>query len=196
MKKILLGIVCVILAIAFINSCNNATKSNTNETDTVGVVNDTIAVDSVDSLDSEVKNGWDYESEVDEMDGSTTKTAIVISSNVVEFDFPYNGGSTLNICVRHAKKYGTDVIIGVSKGQFSANEFNGTNYVTIRFDENAPIKFSTLESSDGSSDILFLESPKKFIRLAKNAKTIKVEAPFFRDGWRVFTFNTEKPLEW
>ena len=87
-------------------------------------------------------------------------------------------------------------MIMTSNGQFSANEFNRTNYVTIRFDEDAPIKFSTLESSDGSSDILFLESPKKFIRLAKNAKTIKVEAPFFRDGWRVFTFNTNKPLEW
>ena len=196
MKKILLGIVCVILAIAFTNSCNNATKSNTNETDTVGVVNDTIAVDSVGSLDSEIKNGWDYESEVDEMDGSTTKTAIVVSSNVVEFDFPYNGGSTLDICVRKTKKYGTDVLIGISKGQFNSNEYTGTNYVTVKFDNNAPIKFTTVEPADYSSDVLFLQNPKKFIRLAKNAKTIKVEAPFFRDGWRVFTFNTEKPLEW
>ena len=196
MKKSLLGIVCVILAIAVTNSCYNATKSNANETDTVAVVNDTIAVDSVGSLDSEVKNGWDYESEVDEMDGSTTKTAIVVSSNVVDFDFPYNGGSTLNICVRHTKKYGTDVMIGVSKGQFNSNEYNGTNYVTVRFDNDAPIKFTTVEPADNSSDVLFLQNPKKFIKLAKNAKTIKIEASFFTEGSRVFTFNTNKPLEW
>lgn len=189
MKKSILGIICAILVIAFANSCNNATKTNAN-------ANDTTAVDSVDSLDSEVKNGWNYDSYADEMDGSTTKQALVVSSNVVEFDFPYNGGSTLCIGVCHRKKFGTNVMIMTSKGQFSDNEFNGTNYVTIRFDEDAPIKFSTLESSDGSSDILFLENPKKFIRLAKKAKTIKVEAPFFRDGWRVFTFNTNKPLEW
>lgn len=189
MKKCILGIICAILVIAFANSCNNATKTNAN-------ANDTTAVDSVDSLDSEVKNGWNYDSYADEMDGSTTKQALVVSSNVVEFDFPYNGGSTLCIGVCHRKKFGTNVMIMTSNGQFSANEFNGTNYVTIRFDEDAPIKFSILESSDGSSDILFLENPKKFIRLAKKAKTIKVEAPFFRDGWRVFTFNTNKPLEW
>lgn len=196
MKKSILGIICAILTIAFTNSCNNTTKSNANETDTVAVVNDTIAVDSAGSLDSEVKNGWNYESEIDEMDGSTTKRAIVVSSNVVEFDFPYNGGSTLGICVRNTKKYGTDVMISISKGQFISNEYNGTNYVTVRFDNNAPIKFTTVEPSDYSSDLLFLQNPKKFIKLAKNAKTIKIEAPFFNEGSYVFTFDTNKPLVW
>lgn len=196
MKKSILGIICAILAIAFTNSCNNATKANTSENDTIAVVNDTVAVDSVGSLDNEIKNGWNYESEIDEMDGSTTKRAIVVSSNIVEFDFPYNGGSTLGICVRKTKKYGTDVMISISNGQFVSSEYNGTNYVTVRFDNNAPIKFTTVEPSDYSNDLLFLENSKKFIKLAKNAKTIKIEAPFFNDGWRVFRFNAKKPLKW
>ena len=196
MKKIILGIICATLAIAFTNSCNNTTKSNTNENDTIAIVNDTVAIDSVDSLDSEVKNGWNYESEIDEMDGSTTKRAIAVSSNVVEFDFPYNGGSTLGICVRKTKKYGTDVMISISKGQFVSSEYNGTNYVTVRFDNNAPIKFTTVEPSDYSNDLLFLQNSKKFIKLAKNAKTIKIEAPFFNEGSYVFTFDTKKPLVW
>lgn len=196
MKKIILGIICAILAIAFTNSCNDATKSNTNENDTIAIVNDTVAIDSVDSLDSEVKNGWNYESEIDEMDGSTTKRAIVVSSNIVEFDFPYNGGSILGICVRKTKKYGTDVMISISKGQFVSSEYNGTNYVTVRFDNNAPIKFTTVEPADYSNDLLFLQNSKKFIKLAKNAKTIKIEAPFFNEGSYVFTFDTNKPLVW
>ena len=196
MKKIILGIICAILTIVFTNSCNNATKSNTNENDTIATVNDTIAVDSSDSLDNKVKNGWNYENRIDEIDGSTTKTAIVTSSNIVEFDFPYNGGSTLDICVRYAKKYGTDVMIGVSEGYLISNEYNGTNYVRVRFDNNAPIKFTTVEPSDYSHDLLFLENPKKFIKLAKNAKTIKIEATFGEEGSRVFTFNTNKPLVW
>lgn len=196
MKKIILGIFCAILAIAFTNSCNNATKSNTNENDTIAVVNDTVAVDSVGYLDSEVKNGWNYESEIDEMDGSTTKRAIITSSNIVEFDPPYESGSTLSICIRKTKKYGTDIMISISNGQFVSSEYNGTNYVTVRFDNNAPIKFTTVEPSDYSNDLLFLQNPKKFIKLAKNAKTIKIEAPFFNDGWRVFRFNAKKPLKW
>ena len=196
MKKSILGIVCVILAIAVANSCNNATKSNANETDTVAVVNDTIAVDSVGSLGSEVKNGWDYENEFDEMDGTTTKRAIIQSSNEVEFDFPYGGGSTLGICVRKTKKYGNEVLISISNGQFVCNDYNGTNYVTVRFDNNTPVKFLTTEPADYSSDVLFLENSKKFIKLGKKAKRIKIEAPFFTEGWRVFTFNTDKPLEW
>lgn len=177
-------------------SCNNSTKANTNENDTIAVVNDTVAIDSIGALDSEVKNGWNYESEIDEMDGSTTKRAIVLSSNIVEFDFPYNGGSTLGICVRNTKKYGTDVMISISKGQFISSEYNGTNYVTVRFDNNVPIKFTTVEPSDYSNDLLFLQNPKKFIKLAKKAKTIKIEAPFFNEGSYVFTFDTNKPLKW
>lgn len=196
MKKSILGIICAILAIAFTNSCSNSTKANVDENDTIAIVNDTVAVDSIDSLDSEVKNGWNYESEIDEMDGSTTKRAIAVSSNIVEFDFPYNGGSTLGICVRKTRKYGTDVMISISKGQFVCSEYNGTNYVTVRFNNNAPIKFTTVEPSDYSNDLLFLQNPKKFIKLAKNAKTIKIEAPFFNEGLNVFTFKTKKPLVW
>ena len=196
MKKSILGIICAILAIAFTNSCSNSTKANVDENDTIAIVNDTVAVDSIDSLDSEVKNGWNYESEIDEMDGSTTKRAIAVSSNIVEFDFPYECGSTLDICIRKTRKYGNEVLIGISNGQFVCSEYNGTNYVTVRFNNNAPIKFTTVEPSDYSNDLLFLQNPKKFIKLAKNAKTIKIEAPFFNDGWRVFRFNTEKSLKW
>ena len=59
----------------------------------------------------------------------------------------------------------------------------------VRFDEAAPIKFSTNEPSDGSSDMLFLNNAKKFIKLAKQAKTIKIEAPFYQEGNRIFTFQ-------
>lgn len=192
MKKCILGIICTILVIAFANSCGNSTKTNVN-------VNDSTAIDSTnvdDSLDSEAKNGWSYENEVDEMDGSTTKRAIIESSNEVEFDFPYQGGSTLGICVRKTKKYGNEVLISISNGQFLCNDYNGTNYVTVRFDNNAPVKFLTTEPADYSSDVLFLENSKKFIKLAKNAKTIKIEAPFFDNGSYVFTFNANKPLVW
>ena len=187
MKKSILGIICAILAIAFTNSCNNSTMASTNE-------NDSTAIE--DSLDSVIKNGWTYSNSVDEMDDSKTRTAMIVSSNVVQFDPPYTDGSRLYIGILNSKKNGTNVIITIYNGLFSASEFNGTNYVRIRFDDDAPIKFTTFMPLDGSFDSLILENPKKFIKLAKNAKTIKIEAPFFNEGSYVFTFKTKKPLVW
>lgn len=187
MKKSILGIIFSILAIAFTNSCNNATTANANE-------NDSIAIE--DSLDNELKKGWIYSNTIDKMDGYVAKEAFIVSSNVVEFDPPYNGGSTLQITICQTKENGSGVAIGISNGQFVYNEFNGNNYVIVKFDNDAPVKFSTLEPTDGSTNMLFIENPKKFINLAKNAKTIKIEASFFTEGSHVFTFNTENPLKW
>ena len=187
MKKCILGIICVILVIAFANSCGNSTKTNVN-------VNDSTAI--ADSLDSVSKKEWVYQNSVDEMDGSITKIAFIVSSNEVQFDHSYNGGSRLQIIV--CRKKGEDSYVGIStsSGQFFDSELYGNNYIRVKFDNGAPIKFSTLSSLDSSFDLLCLKNSKKFIKLAKNAKTIKIEAPFFLEGSQVFTFNTNKPLEW
>ena len=187
MKKSILGIICSILAIAFTNSCNNATKAKANE-------NDSTAIE--DSLYNEIKKGWVYKNSVDEMDGSIIKLATIVSSNAIQFDSPYEDSTKLYICIRNTKEYGNEVMIMASNGQFVSNEFDGTNYVTVRFDNDAPIKFYTSIPANGSFDALFLENPKKFIKLAKNAKTIKIKAPFFIEGSQVFTFKTKKSLVW
>lgn len=139
---------------------------------------------------------WNYSTETDEMNDSKSRFASLTSDNTVDFDFPYQGGSYLNLTVRYMKKYGTDVYIKISSGQFICNEYQGTNNVRVRFDNGSPIKFSTNEPSDGSSDLLFLSNAKKFIKLAKQAKIIKIEAPFYQEGNRVFTFTVDKSLEW
>lgn len=183
MKKSILGIICAILVIAFANSCGNSTGTGSNANDSTAIA---------DSLDSVSKKEWVYQNSVDEMDGSIIKGAYIVSSNTVDFDFPYSGGSNLRIIIAGDCGVG----VSISKGQFNSNEINGTNYIRVKFDNSVPIKFSTLSSLNGSFDLLYLKNSKKFIKLAKKAKTIKVEVPFFRDGWRVFTFNTNKPLEW
>lgn len=174
MKKSILGLICVILVIAFSSFCINANASNTN---------------------ANVKNDWNYSSYIDKTDGSMTKRAFVFSSNVVEFEPPYDGGSELAIMI-----YGSENVsvvgIGIINGKFNFED-DGINYVRVRFDNDTPILFLT-EPSDDSSNLLFLKmsNTKKFIELAKKAKTIKIEAPFFGEDWRAFTFNSEKPLEW
>ena len=68
--------------------------------------------------------------------------------------------------------------------------------VKVRFDGGKAMTFTTTEPSDNSSDMLFLSSVQKFINHAKRAKKILIEAPFYQEGNRVFTFTVDKPLEW
>lgn len=189
------GVFILIGLIANIGGNSNNEKQN-NGSDSAVV--DSVSTDntSMDSQKDENLKTWDYSTNTDEMNDSKSRFASLTSDNTVEFDFPYQGGSSLTVTVRSMKKYGTDVYIKISSGQFICNEYQGTNNVRVRFDNSAPVKFTTNEPSDGSSDLLFLNNAKKFINLAKKAKTIKIEAPFFQEGNRVFTFTVDKPLEW
>lgn len=195
--KFYLGGTLLILGNLFaICSCVQSSKNTgINEyVDSVCVDSDYVTSDDITTTEQIKK--WNYSTETDEMNDSKSRFASLTSDNSIEFDFPYNGGSTMYLTVRYMKKYGTDVILKISSGQFLCNEYNGTNYVRVRFDDGAATKFNTLEPSDGSTDQLFLSNAKKFISLAKKAKIIKVEAPFYQEGNRVFTFSVDNPLEW
>lgn len=199
--KLVLIAFCVIILIGIIASIGGGNNSNSTKSDVNSdsiIVADSISATSEaqDNVDSKQEKTRDYQSQVDEMNDSKSKFASIVSDNIVNFDFPYQGGSDMTITVRNTKKWGTDVYISISKGQFICNEYNGTNYVRIRFDNGTPIKFTTNEPSDGSSDLLFLTNRKKFINLAKKAKRILIEAPFYQEGNQVFTFTVDKPLEW
>lgn len=139
---------------------------------------------------------WQVSESVDEMTDSKNVWKSLVSENLAHFSFPYEGGSSLNLCVRYMKKYGTDVILTISKGQLLSNEYNGTNYVTVRFDDDAPQKFYTNDAADGSSDYLFLRNARKFIKRAKTAKSIKIQVPVYQEGNPTFTFKVDVPLTW
>lgn len=183
--------------VANLGGGSDKTSQNGNEDSTAVDVMDTVVIDpnSVSEETSDMKT-WNYSTATDEMNDSKSRFASITSDNTVDFDFPYQGGSSLTLTVRYAKKYGTDVYVKISSGQFVGNEYEGTNNIRVRFDNGSPMKFTTNEPSDGSSDLLFLNNAKKFIKLAKKAKTIKIEAPFYQEGNRVFTFTVDEPLKW
>ena len=126
------------------------------------------------------------------MSEKTTFFATLTSDNEVNFDFPYDGGSSLSITVRQDPKYGKDVYFKISKGQFS-NSYNGS--VSVKFDNGSIEKYNCSGSSDADTGILFLNgNVSSFIKKLKTAKQIKVQASFFQEGDR--TFTTPVGLEW
>lgn len=159
---------------------------------------DSIAVESKDA-EKETANSsqktWKISTSKDEMRGSTDTFASIESDNEVEFEFPYHGGSTLSIVVRESQKFGTDVYLLISDGQFIGNAFDGSNYVTIKFEDGPLQKYYFDDAADGSTNVIFLRKEKELIAKFKTAKKIMIEAPFFDSGSKQFTFTVGKPLE-
>lgn len=142
------------------------------------------------------KSHWVKRTSSDEMTDETNVWMSLLSDNQHEFEFPYHGGSKLQIDVRYRKQDGSQVILTLSRGQLQTTNFSNGNNVIVRFDEDAPVTFSTTEPADYSTSYLFLNNPRKFINRAKNAKKIKIQVPVYDEGQPVFEFEPAEPLTW
>ena len=162
-----------------------------NDYDSLGI--DTVAADTTVFDNSKPSSCWYYSEETDEMTDKKAYFATVTSTNSEEFDFPYQGGARLMLTVRKSPKFGNDIYIRISKGQFHSS-INGTN-IKVRFDDDPQFNVYCNEASDGSSDILFLSGYSKLVAQLKTHKTMKINAEFFQEGNRTFTFDISN-FEW
>lgn len=136
---------------------------------------------------AEPKSNWEYSEDVDEMDGTTTYFASVESENKVDFEFPYNGGSRLQLVARNMDN-SNNVILSISSGQFITSIMND-EYIRIKYDDNEPEKVSFSSSNDGASDYIFVSDSDAVLTKLKTASKVMIEAPFFDAGRQVFHFN-------
>lgn len=192
MKKIILVIVGVSFLVLCINMCNSITTSNGTYLDSDTAVIDTALYGNT-PIEVEKKT-WSLQTKQDEMDDSKSYWYSLQSDNYANFDFPYEGDSYLTITVRWMKKYGYDVLLEITDGQMVGNEYNGTNYVRVRFDGGKVQKFYYNEPNDGSSNLVFLRNAQKFIEKCKNAKDIIIEQEFYQEGVHQFKFHVDEPL--
>ncbi len=152
------------------------------------------------SASSESKDGqpattskWSYQDTSDKMRGTKGRIASIDANEELDFDFPFNGGSTASLNLRRDRR-GQNVYLRVSKGQFLCNSFSNSS-VAVRFD-GGPIKqFSCSDTADGSSDTIFLNGESKFVSELKHAKHVTIEAMFFQAGAKQMSFDTAG-LDW
>ena len=195
MKKFLLAVLCVIFVLVCIGTCGSLMSSNSVNS---SVDSDTVAVDTSTLMTEDqhpiTKKSWDLSTSQDDMDDSKNYWYSLQSDNYANFDFPYEGNSYLTIAVRWMKKYGYDVLLEITKGQMVGNEYNGTNYVRVRFDGGKVQKFYYNEPNDGSSNLVFLKKAHTFIEKCKSAKDIIIEQEFYQEGVHQFKFHVDEPL--
>jgi hypothetical protein len=137
-------------------------------------------------------SSWTYSSEKDAVRNATVNYAVITSDNAVQFDFPYNGGSTLRMTIRHDHR-GDNVILDISKGQFVCSVESCSGEMNI----DGVARHLTLdEAADGSADTLFARGEPGIIKSLKSAKKIIIELPFYQAGNKQYTFTTAKGLVW
>lgn len=137
-------------------------------------------------------SSWSYQESEDKMTSKKILFASVNANDELQFEFPYDGGSIATFTIR--KKNGsTDIYLHVSKGQFN-NTFEG-GQVKMRFDSNPAKRYSFSGASDGSSDIIFINSAKEIINKLKNSSKMLIEVEFYNEGNRQIEFDVGQ-LKW
>ena len=183
-----LGLVLIVLAgigMCSEKSINGKAKNSTQE----------VVESETDKPLDEVKTNWVYKKNKDEMRGIESRFATNVSTNQVEFDFPYNGGSNLTLTVRETGNE-KDILIGISKGQFICG-INDCKFA-FKFDDGAVESITMTHPENYASDIMFVSYDKtedKIIEKLKTSKKLIIEAPFYQEGRKQFTFNVSG-FEW
>lgn len=203
MKKKLLPIWggCTLIAVSLTSCTSQGTRDQVNQyldsLDSVRIADSIVnsLVDSQDAVVPSTGSDYYYQESEDEMTDSKTKYASITSDNKIELDFPY-GECQLSYTIRSGKKYGTDVYLVISSGQFYGSEYDGDNYVTVRFDSNKAERYYYTEAADNDTKTIFLNNAKKFIDNAKKATEIKIEVPLYQAGRPIFKFKVDQPLKW
>jgi hypothetical protein len=170
-----LAAIIIIILIAIIG--NNLPSSNPTATKTSENISTPKAADTPSSP-------WSYGSTTDEMSGKVSKHATTESTNIVNFDFPYQGEQRGTIMISN-----NAVLFYVKKGQVichGGDEY-GTCVVRVKFDDGKEKYVGARELGDDSTTIMFTEP--SFIKKLKQSKKLMIQAEVYNEGLPVFTFN-------
>ena len=138
---------------------------------------------------------WEYRESEDAMTSKVTKFASITSEDSLSLGFPYSGLNYGYLTVRKHPRSGTNVMVRVNKGQMMCQSYQDCT-VTIRFDNDKPVRWAAVGPDDGSSETVFLHNEARFIERAKKAKRILISIPFYQNGSQVLEFVTPVSLEW
>ena len=135
-----------------------------------------------------VGSQWTYSHDTDEMTGKVSHVATVSSENTLEFEFPYNGSQHARLSLRRHPRWGSDVIVGIEKGQFLCTSYEGCT-VLVRFDNGEPQSFSANPAADHSTETIFIDNYDRFLSKMRTAKQVRISPKVYQQGNVVFTFD-------
>lgn len=131
---------------------------------------------------------WNYSTSKDELDGSASYIAEVISTNTVHFRFPYQGGSKARVTILKKENSPLFIAISISKGQFS---FRDGEIMRVKFDNDPVGGVVVSPSNNGNFNIIGVSGLDADLLIAgiKRSKKMKLELSFYEYGNETFDFN-------
>ena len=129
---------------------------------------------------------WIYE------ETRTGYKAFTVSPTVLNFPFPYDGGSTATLTLRR-RSGETHVYIDVSKGQFNRSFQGGT--ARVRFDNRPAVSYPLVAAANGRANILFFANEQSLIDQLRQARTMVITVEFAGQDTRAIRFGTAN-LQW
>lgn len=131
---------------------------------------------------------WMYNRSEDPMTSRVTRSATILSENLVEFSSPYDGPQHATLTLRDHPSFGKDVIFQISRGQLLCSSYDGCS-VRVRFDEGRAERWHANEPKDHSSTILFISRDERFRRLMEAAEIVRIQVEAYQEGAPVFEFH-------
>ena len=130
---------------------------------------------------------WQYKQTVNQ-EGETIYKASLDSPTLLQFGFPYTGGSTAALTIRQRQQQQATVYLQVANGQFNRSFQGGT--VRIRFDGKPAVTYAYSAAENGSATIIFLDEAGKLIRQLKASQRMVIDVVFYGQGNRQIEFRT------
>ena len=143
---------------------------------------------SSDQMPEQPGSQWEYSQGADSMGKAAIRQAQVLSSNVVEFDFPYAGAQHATISLRSHPRHGKDVIFSIERGQIQCPSYDDCT-VVVRFDDETAANYPAVGAEDNSGETIFIRNYARFVEKVAKAKRVRISVPVFQQGAPVFEFD-------
>jgi hypothetical protein len=140
------------------------------------------------------KTAWQYFNKKDDMSGEIGHLAWTSSTNRIQLEFPYQGGTRGWFKLQNHPRFGEKIIFQIDKGQLICNNYDGCT-VVLKFDDNPPVGYHATQPSDYSSTELSISGYDEILENLKTSKYLIIEAEFYQAGMQHFKFNING-LEW
>lgn len=131
---------------------------------------------------------WRYSHSDYEMGKGRVHHATAVSSNTVEFGFPYGGSQRGTLFLRTHPKHGKDVILSIERGQFLVRSYEDSKAL-VRFDDGEPVTCEVVGAEDHSTTSVFFRDYQDFVSRMLKAKRVRISVPVYQQGSPVFEFD-------
>lgn len=180
-----ISILVIIIAAALANIKSNVAPSS-NSSPPVAQAIKTIPTPTAEPI--ALGSQWIYSQADDAMSKGTTYHAVVLSSNTVEFGFPYSGTQNARLNLRTDPRYGNDVIFSIEKGQILCHSYEDCT-VLVRFDDEKATNYSAVGAADNSTEHIFIRNYNRFVKNMLKAKRVRISVNIYKEGAPVFEFD-------